>query len=605
MDIVEKDYPSDKKAGLTKAIYILNINKPFTGHDHTKLKTSLEIASYFEKHFEFYKQDLRNPNASFYVFLETRDHKNIAERYRGFFKHNDAEAALNQIIIELEINEIGDIALILDNSSYYHPSELLRGDKKAFPQIVKDLSNPNSKLSVWVANYPEYLPSINKWRIQGRFDEITISYALQFGFYCNGSFYKNAQEFNSLLIQNFDSFFLSNDESRILREEAYYWLTTYFGVSMEEMIFSYLKENETSHEVITTVYNFVLTKNIQNDFIYKYIDVFCQLTVLQKDSYFPESVKNYILHYWDYTYQNNDVCYKDCIIDFISFIKPISVKQPQFASQLVKLLDDVFYHMFKNDADYIAAILEGPESYMTSLYEISKELSAIDKSLTFGKNISDLKNLITTKTSLIKQDIYSNKQKLAQQSAAKFQNLEKSRTENFKKNRGRKGKQIYRFYLALSINGAIILLGSLSNTWAQLAKEAGSDFDFSLLLAFIIFNIYFGYRLGLLTGRKRYALSVALTLPFLSLPLFYLPTITLIIIAVAGIALGYYKYKQIKTKIKTELDTVGLSTKEQENKNQDIQNIESHYSANEILRINQEILRIIRLNAEDIKKELI
>jgi len=247
MDIVEKDYPLDKTAGLTKAIYILDPEKPFKALNNTKLSTQGDISLHFEHNFEYYQKELQNPNADFYLFLEARGYKDKAYEYRGYFTQTNSEAALNILILKLQ----GVEKLIVDKYEIYQPEELLKVDDKTKAKVIGQLRNINSKLSIWIAGFKYLQPSIDKWRILKRYDNTTLRYALQKGYQFSidlelldnekykedTNFVHNKTEFYTLFKDNYSVF--SSTPSLI--EEANYWLVNYVGSSFYLIVIDYLK----------------------------------------------------------------------------------------------------------------------------------------------------------------------------------------------------------------------------------------------------------------------------------------------------------------------------------------------------------------------------
>jgi len=269
MDIVENEFPGNKPAGLAKAIYILDQDKSFTGFDGTKLKTQEDIAAYFERNFGYYIDDLENPHAAFYVFLEARNYKQKADEYRGYFQAHNAELALNRLIFTLQ----GADKFIIDSYTIYQPEQLLQVDDATLPKIVPQLSNVNSKLSLWIAGFAYLQSTIDKWRILQKCDETTLRYALQQGFACNGRVARNVEELKKIFEEDItlfleDHFTPENNaaaqvgspkavNAEKLRDDADYWLRNYMGASFYQMVLDSIKSKEYSTTDFTTILEYL------------------------------------------------------------------------------------------------------------------------------------------------------------------------------------------------------------------------------------------------------------------------------------------------------------------------------------------------------------
>jgi serine/threonine protein kinase len=253
MDIVENDYPMEKAAGLAKAIYILDTEKPFRVLNNVDLNKQEDIAFYFEQNFDYYKNDLQNPNATFYVFLEARNYKDKAIEYRSYFRKTNPEAALNTLILKLQ----GSDKFILENYLIYQPEELLKIEDSLKIKIINQLSNFNSKLSLWIAGFPILQPTINRWRSLKRYDATTFPYALQKGFELNGSYANDRIEFQLLISNNLKRFFLDADSVKN-QMEAEYWLKNYLSASFQKILIEYLHNNEVKPEEFVPIFKCII-----------------------------------------------------------------------------------------------------------------------------------------------------------------------------------------------------------------------------------------------------------------------------------------------------------------------------------------------------------
>jgi len=223
MDIVERDYPRDRSAGVAKAIYLLDRERPFKDRDGVMLDSQNAMATHFEENFAHYQQELSNPNAAFYVFLEARDYKDKADEYRAFFKQPSAEAALNTLILALQ----GAEKCILGDHVLHQPCELLALPATAQRLAVQDLANTNSKLSIWLAGFKDLQPTITQWRIMKLYTPATLRHALGRGLLVDHREVNTQEELYSLLRDRPALFFSASPEAEQQRAAGEHWVKNY------------------------------------------------------------------------------------------------------------------------------------------------------------------------------------------------------------------------------------------------------------------------------------------------------------------------------------------------------------------------------------------
>jgi len=83
--IAEEEYPRDGQAGLVKAIYLLDPERPFRGVDGGTYRTPDEIAECLERNFDHYEKELQSPTAPLYLYLEARGFAEEARSFRSLF----------------------------------------------------------------------------------------------------------------------------------------------------------------------------------------------------------------------------------------------------------------------------------------------------------------------------------------------------------------------------------------------------------------------------------------------------------------------------------------------------------------------------------------
>lgn len=175
--IVEKEHPRDHAAGVTKAIYVLDPARDFRTFDGSVHATDASLAAHLEQHFARYCEELRKPNAPFWLFREVRARDvEAARRQRdGFIHHPQGpRVALNLVILHLEgIRTFRTAGAVLAE-----PADLLRAPVPVQERLAAALADPDSKFSLWCAVRDQALePSIARWRAVGRSEVAALRYA--------------------------------------------------------------------------------------------------------------------------------------------------------------------------------------------------------------------------------------------------------------------------------------------------------------------------------------------------------------------------------------------------------------------------------------------
>ena len=382
MDIVEKDYPRDKTAGLTKAIYILDTEKPFKVLNGIHLNKQEDIALHLEQHFEHYEKDLKNPNASFYLFLEAKNYKDKAIEYRGYFTKTNAEAALNTLIFTLQ----GSDKFIIDHYTIYQPEELLRVDDVTKGKIIGQLSNINSKLSLWIAGFQSLQPTINKWRVLKRYDATTLRYALQQGFEFNGKVANVKTEFYSL----FKTYCAACSSDLI--NEANYWLVNYIHSSLYEIIIDYLKLEQYSENDFYILFFYAVTfAKDKGKSIYEVVETLLpelKTKTLNNGSRFEDIIRSLqvnIESFWANDLETKSLRFLDCLLDYLSFTERKISTSPDFFGQLTFLLNGSITFGIRQDIEKIKGDQNQLNNYRSELVKVVERLKIINSSLLYIK----------------------------------------------------------------------------------------------------------------------------------------------------------------------------------------------------------------------------
>lgn len=247
-NIIDDEYPRDQTAGLTKAIYVLDPDRPFKGINGGFCSTKEEIADCLERNFSHYERDLQNSSSPLYLFLEARGYKEDADKFRRLFKTASPKAALNTLILFLQ----GKDTFVIGTYRILKPKELPTVDTETKIKLIRDLADLESKLSIWIQAFPDLKDTIDKWRSLKRFDETTFRYALREGFEFQREVAKDISQFKQLLkkyLKDFDS------------KEANYWLKNYMNASLNEIIVELLSTCEFDDSDFLTLSSYILNNH--------------------------------------------------------------------------------------------------------------------------------------------------------------------------------------------------------------------------------------------------------------------------------------------------------------------------------------------------------
>lgn len=250
--IVEDEYPQDQDAGLIKATYLLNPYKNFKTDSGVECKTAEDAGDAFEKEEVVYRNVLtQKENCEFYLYLEARGFKSEVETFRKYAKTFGSDKAFNTIILELQ----GKDKFKIDNLVFYKPEDLFLTDESIKDKLVRLLKDPDSKLSIWLEQFPDLKNNIDKWRKLGRYNNVTLSYALEekSPFHFKKDLAYHIAEFENLFAKYIsDERFLieMTTPNSPFVEEADFWLKNYlttFGIK-ESMGY-----NKVVEDVATTL----------------------------------------------------------------------------------------------------------------------------------------------------------------------------------------------------------------------------------------------------------------------------------------------------------------------------------------------------------------
>ncbi|MDI9347998.1 MAG: protein kinase [Methylacidiphilales bacterium] len=378
MDVVERDYPQDKRAGLKKATYILDPEKHYQGFDGSELKSQEEIALHYERHSAHYQKELSNPNALFYLFLEARHYKEKADQYRGYFTSYNPELALNMLILNLQ----GAHSCIINGQEFYQPEELLSVPASTKASIIEQLANQNSKLSLWMSRFPKLQPTIDLWRKLKRFDTTTFAYAFQLGFDLNGNHCKDKSEFYQYFKQDLN-FFISAHQAQQNLVNAHHWLANYCQASLPQIIIDYLSNETYQDHCIAPLLRFICESADSTEALYQNINrvlAKCNHIIIKKQALANEVVtliKESLEKNWKKDYQRVSPRFLQIFDRYITFVEAnLPVHAPLF-NLITTQVSDFIAANIRKDVEVIKTEETFIKTYFTELQAIITRIKKI------------------------------------------------------------------------------------------------------------------------------------------------------------------------------------------------------------------------------------
>jgi len=243
--IVEDDYPQDQDAGLMKAVYILDPVKNYKTFAGVECSAAEEIGDAIERESSYYRSFIiQKKNADLFLFLEARGAKSEADTFRKYAQTFNPERAFNTIVLELQGRDKFRIA----DLEFHKPEDLLLAEDHIKAQLVKSLTNSDSKLSIWLEQFPALKNKIEKWRKLKRCNIITLAYALdeKSPFTALDEKVYDLDEFKTFFARNITDQDLISEMTTpdsVFVMEADFWLKNYQDSSYLDVVLSYLQEN--------------------------------------------------------------------------------------------------------------------------------------------------------------------------------------------------------------------------------------------------------------------------------------------------------------------------------------------------------------------------
>lgn len=598
MDIVEKDFPKDKAAGLTKAIYILDTERPFRGVDKTKLKTQEEIALHFDQNFGHYEKDLQNPNSAFFVFLESRNYKEKADEYRSYFKKYNSELALNTLIMTLQVAD----KFIINNYTIYQPEELIRVDDNTKAKIIIQLSNINSKLSLWIASFKNLQPTIDKWRVQKRFDETTLRYALQQGFELNGNVSNDKTEFHALFKNNFPHFFSQIDTNKH-QYEANYWLTNYCGSSFPQSVIDYLKSENYSDEEFCLMLKYALSEHEETGMtIYQIVQTL--LTKIKARTSGNNPLFNNVIEihevniksFWEKDYQAQTVRFLDCLNKYLSFVEANISSYPKFFSQLTFQLDNRIAIDIRNDIEKIKGDEARIKSYRSDLQKNVERLKKINSDLPYIKRFKNELAFIKKQLQSIAQKIKIEKIDKTKVTHEKFNNIIAQHQESYKSNTQKDFNKKFWWSIGIAAISLVLLIASVANGALTL-----------IFISRIFVILYVGLGVLLVARSENDGCIVLIgliALGWLGRDLGkMIPIEAIYIVSGGSLAIFGGRTYLLNKNRETAINAVNLDSNEKKALKQSLKEVDRFFAEKESYEAFQETVRILSLDEQQFEKD--
>ncbi|MEO0166842.1 MAG: hypothetical protein ABIL39_11970, partial [candidate division WOR-3 bacterium] len=275
--ITEKEYPADEDAGLIKSAYMIDPLKNYKTFAGIECRNAEEIGDAIEQESSYYKVYLKNKkNADLYLYLEARGYEDIANAFRKYAQAFNQERAFNTIVLELQ----GKEKFKFGNLIFFKPEDLLATEGEVKDKLIKELTNPDSKLSIWLEQFTELKNSIERWRKIGRYDATTLSYALdrESSFIINGEKARDVKEFESLLSKHILDIQKDIVPDSIFVKEADYWLHNYYNFKFATCLINTIGSN--------------ITKEFASDDMRKVYEWLCEVWIEYARAQFNRILRN-------------------------------------------------------------------------------------------------------------------------------------------------------------------------------------------------------------------------------------------------------------------------------------------------------------------------
>ena len=576
--IIEKEYPNTNDenidAGVTKTIYILDKDRPFTAFDGVELYSPFDLGKHISQHGEHYRNDLKNKAARFYMFLEARGYQDRADKFRKYFREQDAEKALNLVILDLQDNKLEYNGQVFENMQ-----QIMSAGDSIKQQVQNDIMNKNSKISVWLdVNFSDLGPGINAWRsVKAKQSFETLSYALKTGGYrLNGKEAYDIDSFYALFKEELSAFTTGPDALKN-REEANYWLT-YYQRSTFPVIADFLLENEGCFfDDFIILYEYVLQQNPNDPYsiIQKTVDTI-NVNFEGNPTYLNpilEISRKYIVDYLDRK-RALAVFAIENLEELADKISEIKKPDPNFASQLMAKLNDKISLDIHNDLQKVS---KNSTSFLELQDRISKFLERdLVKDLPYNKHWLMEQRLTEHKLKIIQSDNDKEKAKDIQLIESEFSKYVKTQVQS-NVNFLDKGKSFYRIFLL--VLGFATVITFILGQWI----EKGAIVSYQNIAIAVVILLVFNW----------YGKSVKRRMPYSGLGMIWDPVHKLI---------GRLIYAPILRRIKKDPNNIYVQ-KAASDKNQEIKKAENRSKGKVYNEWFEEYVRISFLEPSQLENE--
>jgi len=487
--IIEKEYPNTSEenidAGVTKTIYILDKDRPFTAFDGVELYSPFELGKHIGQHTDFYLKDLQNKAARFYMFLEARGYQDRADKFRKYFREQDAEKALHLVILDLQDNK-----LELNGQVFENLQQIMIAGDDIKQQVLKDVLNKNSRLSVWLdVNFSDLGTGINNWRSNKTYQSLdTLKYALKLGgFRINNKEAFDIDSFYALFKEELPSFTTASDAEKN-REDANYWLIFYQRSSFPTIAEFLLEKEGCNYQDFLILFEYLLQKNTLTplETIQKVAPSIQRVTGDDpaKLKAFVELSRKALAEYID-AKRSLAVFSLENLEEVSDKISEMQHQYPLFASQLMASLNEKFSAEVHNDLQQVS---KNSDSFLKLQQQISAFLSKdLVKDLPYHKHWTMEQQLTDHKRKVIEINNEKEKEKDVQLIESEFSKYVKTQV-NSKVNFLEKGKSFYRLFLL--IMGFAVLASFILGQYIDKGKIVSFSSIGVAVVILIVFNWY-------------------------------------------------------------------------------------------------------------------
>jgi|GEM_PF-1551138 len=407
-NIVEKQFPKDEEAGIAKAIYLLDKDRPFKSYDGSEWYSPADLGAHIEQHAAFYKTELSKPAAKLYLFLETKGFQDRADKYRKYYSSLPVDKAFNLVVLDLQ-----DQVLLIEGQVFSNLNQLTSAAAGLQQRIINAIADPDSKLSAWLDSMHNHLAdNLNRWRLLDDLDLVTLKYALKTGgFSVAGKEVFNEKELHQLM-QELPGLFTTDADAETNRDEADYWLVNYQESSFLTVITDnrFLMSPDRTFEQFAGLYEFLLedhdssdpfsiTASIAGDLPHLMGNDRNKLKKITEISY-PSYAK------YMGVYKKNKVYATESLYDIVAHIKTIYAVYPELGGEVLLSINnemDSFVH-----EDFVK--LQKNSTYFDMLSNhlrdfLKNSVTGISTSLPYYKHWDKEQQLIARRSALIEHEL--------------------------------------------------------------------------------------------------------------------------------------------------------------------------------------------------------